>query len=114
MCFHNEMEEVNPLKSDPELQLLLRKLDQVKKYRSFQRWKSSFLSRLEEHLYEEGIEPAEKACHDTEDLMKKMVKKATKVLDCIHKGDLGEDKKTVRASLALNEMCKTLQEARVS
>eukprot|EP00934_Nitzschia_sp_Nitz4_P000475 Nitzschia sp. Nitz4//scaffold71_size96697//4727//10756//NITZ4_004685-RA/size96697-processed-gene-0.125-mRNA-1//-1//CDS//3329557217//475//frame0 len=106
------MDDVNPIKSDPELQMLIRKLDRVNKYKTFQRWKDKFLAKLEDYLYEKGMQPAEKACDALEDRLKKLVMKTTKLLDYIHKGDLGEDKKTVKASLALNEMCNSLESAR--
>ena len=100
--------DVNPLKSDPDLQILLKKLDSIKKYKKFQGWKAKFLDRLEQFLYEEGMTPAQKACNDFEALLKKFVKIAAKVKDHIDKGQLSNTKKTVKAALALNEMCNSL------
>lgn len=100
--------DVNPLKSDFELQTLLKKLDKVKKYKTFQRWKAKFLDRLEQFLYEKGMDPAEKACNQFAVLLTKFVKTAGGVADFIEKGDLGNGTKTVKASLALNEMCNSL------
>jgi len=100
--------DVNPLKSDPDLQGLLKRLDKVKKYKTFQRWKNKFLDRLELFLYEAGMKPAEKSCNDFSDLLKRFVKSANKVQDFIEKGELSDTKKTVKASLALNEMCNSL------
>lgn len=105
-------EEANPIKSDPQLQVLVKKLDKVKKYKTFQRWKSNFLDRFDEFLYDKGMEPAEKSCTDLDANLRKLVAKTTKVLDFIHKGDLGEDKKSVKGSLALNEMCTSLENVR--
>jgi ubiquitin C len=102
---------VNPLKSDPELQMLLKKVDKIKKYKSFQRWKTRFLERLEQFLYEEGMVPAENSCNDFANLLKKFVKSTDKVQAFIEKGDLGDDKKTVKAALSLNEMCNSLTTA---
>jgi hypothetical protein len=98
----------NPLKSDEELQNLLKKLDSVKKYKTFQGWKTKFLDRLEQFLYEEGMAPAEKACNAFTLLLSNCVKSATKVENHIEKGELGEEKKTVKAALSLNEMCNSL------
>ena len=49
----------NPLKTDAELQVLLKQLDGIKKYKKFQGWKAKFLDRLETFLYEEGMVPAQ-------------------------------------------------------
>ena len=106
------IDEANPIKSDAQLKVLVKKLDNVKKYNTFQRWKSSFLNRFDEFLYEKGIEPAEKDCNTLDGNLKRLVGETTKVLDFIHKGDLGEEKKTVRAALALNEMCNSLEKVR--
>jgi hypothetical protein len=106
------VDEANPIKTDPQLQVLVKKLDKVKKYNTFQRWKSSFLTRFDEFLYEKGTEPAEKASSELDVNLKRLVGETTKVLDFIHKGDLGEDKKTVKAALALNEMCTSLEKVR--
>jgi len=98
----------NPLKTDAELTALLKRLDAVKKYKTFQRWKTKFLDRLEQFLYEAGMKPAEIKANEFDALLKKFVKSASKVQDFIEKGDLGENKKTVRAALSLSEMCKSL------
>jgi len=100
--------DVNPLKTDAELTSLLKRLDKVKKYKTFQRWKGKFLDRLESFLYEKGMKPADKAANEFDNLLKKFVKSANKVQDFIEKGNLGESKKSVKASLALNEMCNSL------
>jgi len=100
--------DVNPLKSDPDLVMLLKKLDSVKKYKSFQRWKTKFLDRLETFLYEEGMKPADKACTEFEAMLKKFVKGANKVQLHIEKGEISDSRKTVKATLALNEMCTSL------
>jgi Ubiquitin family/Ubiquitin-like domain len=105
-------DEANPIKSDAQLKMMVKKLDRVKKYKSFQRWKTSFLDRLDQFLYDAGIEPAEKACSDFDDSLKRLVAETTKVLDFIHKGDLTDEKKTVKATLSLNEMCNDLENVR--
>lgn len=100
--------DVNPLKSDPELQIMLKQLDSIRKYKKFQGWKKKFLDRLESFLYEEGMTPAQKACNDFDDVLKKFVKMATKVQGFIEAGDLSNEKKSVKAALALNESCNLL------
>ena len=100
--------DVNPLKTDAELSMMLKKLDKVGKYKTFQKWKTKFLERLEQYLYESGIEPAHKAGTEFDRQLNKFVKTADKVSDHMVKGELGSERKTVKASLALNEMCKEL------
>ena len=100
--------DTNPIKSDAELSALVRRLDKVKKYKTFQRWKGGFLERLESFLYEAGMQPAEKNGNDFDTQLTKFIKQATKVQDHIAKGELSDTKKTVKASLALSEMCNKL------
>jgi hypothetical protein len=104
--------DVNPIKSDPELQMLLKNLEEVKDYKNFQKWKASFSSRLELALYEEeGMVPAEQSCTGFSKLLKRTMKRLEKVHGLMEKGDLGENKQTVKATLALNEMCNSLTSA---
>ena len=98
----------NPIKSDPELQIMLKKLDSVKKYKTFQGWKTKFLDRLEQFLYEAGMKPADTASNDFSATLEKFTKKEAKVVNHMEKGELSDTKKTVKASLALNEMCNSL------
>ena len=100
----------NPLKADAELAMMLKKLKKVGKYKTFQRWNAKFLARLDQYLYEAGIQPADKAGRDFDGVLNKFVKMANKVTDHVEKGELGSEKKTVKASLALSEMCKHLNE----
>ena len=102
------VERANPLKSDPELCGLLRRLDKVKKYKTFNRWKSKFVGRLGALIYEKGMDPAEKACNEFSKVVKMTVKCADKVVGFIDKGELSSEKKTVKASLALSELTKDL------
>jgi hypothetical protein len=104
--------EANPIKSDAELLLLKGKVDKIQKYKTFQRWKGKFLTRFDTFLYDKGMDPAEKSATDLDKNLTKLVNQTEKVLDYIHKGDLGADKKTVKASLALNEMCNQLEQIR--
>jgi len=98
----------NPIKSDPELVGLLKRLDKVNKYKTFDRWKSNFVSRLSTLVYENGIDPAEKICHAFAFVLKATIKCATKVTNHIEKGELSNEKKTVKASLALSELGNNL------
>jgi Ubiquitin family len=104
----NMKTENNPLKSDPELCGLLKRLDKIKKYKTFNRWKTKFLGRLESLVYEKGIDPAEKTCDAFSKALKTTVSCATKVTNHIEKGELSSDKKTVKAALALSEMTNNL------
>jgi hypothetical protein len=94
----------NPIKSDAELSGLLKRLDKVKKYKTFDRWKTKFLGRLDTLVYEKGIAPAQKTCDDFSKVLKTTVKCATKVTGHVEKGELSTEKKTVKASLALSEL----------
>ena len=104
--------EANPIKSDGELLLLKGKVNKIQKYKTFQRWKGKFLTRFETFLYEKGMDPAEKSASAFDGNLTKLQKQTEKVLDFIHKGDLCSDKKSVKASLALNEMCNQLEQSR--
>lgn len=109
---NSHAKEANPIKNDDELQLLVGKVDKIQKYKTFQRWKGKFLSRFETFLYSKGMDPAEEAANELDYHLNKLVQKTQNVLDHIHQGNLGADKKTVKASLALNEACNRLEEMR--
>ena len=100
--------DVNPLKSDPELQVLLKRLDGIKKYKKFQGWKAKFLARLEQFLYQSGMTPAQAASNAFDTQLNNLVKRANKVQDHIEKGELSDQRKTVKAALNLSEMCNSL------
>lgn len=102
----------NPIKSDGELQVLMQKLDSIKKYKSFHRWKDNFLSRFEQFLYQKGIKPAEESARRLQDSLERLVTKTQRVLDYINQGQLSDTKKSVKASLALQEMCNDLEKIR--
>ncbi|KAG7340862.1 ubiquitin family protein [Nitzschia inconspicua] len=105
--------ENNPIKTDAELNILVNsKLQSIEKYKTFQRWKGKFLERFETFLYQKGMDPAQKEADALQETLLKLTKQTAKVLDYIDKNELSQDKKTVKASLALNEMCNTLEEAR--
>mmetsp|Transcript_32125 Transcript_32125/g.75536 ORF Transcript_32125/g.75536 Transcript_32125/m.75536 type:complete len:679 (-) Transcript_32125:2597-4633(-) len=106
----------NPITNDLQLNILVHsKLDKITKYKPFQRWKSKFLGRFETYLTESGREPAREASENLQRHLEGCVKRADFLLDHIEKGDLSPTtgRKTVRASLALNEFCLNLNETRV-
>jgi hypothetical protein len=100
----------NPLKYDPELMGLIDKLDGINSYRTFRRWKASFMRRFKTFLSEKGIQPAEESYAMYSSNMERFEKKVNTVQAIIHKGDLSVDKTTVKGRNALNEMSKTMTE----
>jgi hypothetical protein len=98
----------NPLKVDPELKGLLDKLEFVKTYRAFQRWRGSFLGRFECFLEDENVEAANGAYKSFSCSMDGFVKLVSKVEGFVEKGDLTVDHYTVKARNCLAEMSKTM------
>eukprot|EP00536_Pseudo-nitzschia_multiseries_P000430 jgi/Psemu1/249511/estExt_Genewise1Plus.C_50236 len=106
----------NPITNDVQLNILVHdKLDKITKYKPFHRWKSKFLGRFETYLSESGRDPANEASLKLQRHLQGCLKRADILLNHIHKGDLSPitGKKTVRASLALNEFCQDLEDTRV-
>jgi hypothetical protein len=98
----------NPLKYDPELKGLIEKLDSVNSYRTFRRWKSSFLSRFESFIADKGIEPAEDSYNQFSSNMKTFEQDVIKVQKFCEKGDLSAERTTVKGRNSLNEMNKAV------
>ena len=98
----------NVLKSDAELSSLIRRLDTITKYKSFQKWKTNFLTRLDQFLYDAGKDPAKRASQKFDLSLTKNVKQLMKVQHFMDDGDLSSNKKSVKASLALQELCNKL------
>jgi hypothetical protein len=98
----------NPLKFDPELKALLDKIDFVKTYKAFTRWRGSFLNRFEAFLEQDGIEHADRAYRDFSKSMESFVKDVNKVNEFIDKGELAVDNYTVKARRCFAEMCKRM------
>jgi hypothetical protein len=96
----------NPLKYDPELKGLIEKLDSINSYRTFRRWKSSFLGRFESFLTEKGIEPAENSYKQFSSNMKTFEQDVIKVQKFVDKGEISVDRTTVKGRNSLNEMNK--------
>ena len=100
--------ETNPLKSDPELVGLLKRLDKIGKYKTFNRWKDKFLTRFDSLVFEGGMGPATANCDEFSATLKKTVKFADKVAGHNERGELSPQKKSVKASLALSELANHL------
>jgi hypothetical protein len=98
----------NPLKFDPELKALLDKIDFVKTYKAFTRWRGSFLNRFEAFLEEDGIQHADRAYRDFSKSMEAFVKDVSKVNEFIDRGELAVDNYTVKARRGFAEMCKRM------
>jgi hypothetical protein len=96
----------NPLKSDPQLVALLKKLDTIVKYKYFHRWKKSFLNRLLPHIQsseKKGMQVADKASERFDAILAKTANQAHKVVG------FGK-KSSVKATLALQELGSFLQQ----
>jgi hypothetical protein len=107
----NATTAVNPLKTDADLLSLLKRLDGIHKFKTFQRWKARFLDRLESFLYEAGMGPADESCQAFSTLLQKQIRRGQAVQAHVAHGELNAEKKTVKAALALNEMCTLLTNA---
>ena len=99
----------NPLKSDPELVRLLKKLDTITKYKSFHRWKKSFLDRLLPHIVTDqkqkcSLQVADEASEKFDTILAKTARQANEVLDKESRGG------AVQATLALRELGNLLQQ----
>jgi len=100
----------NPLKSDPQLRALLKRLDTIHKYKTFHRWKAKFLDRLLPQLvYEKGMTPAKERCDLFSVVLERAAKQAHRVAHHLEQGKLNSaDKVTVKARLALQELANQL------
>lgn len=98
----------NPLKYDPELILLLEKLDSVQSYRQFRRWKASFLRRFREFLEGDGAAPAQASYESYSKNMEGLERKLNQVRKIVDDGNLTVHKTTVKGRNALNEMVNTM------
>ena len=98
----------NPFRSDPELVGHLDRLGRIKTYKRFQGWKRSFLQSLDAFFARPGIGPAQKASDSFLQTMKDMKKHVDRCNTMIEKGDLTNDKVTVKGRNSLNELVKHL------
>mmetsp|Transcript_6694 Transcript_6694/g.16337 ORF Transcript_6694/g.16337 Transcript_6694/m.16337 type:complete len:706 (+) Transcript_6694:121-2238(+) len=102
----------NPITNDVKLNILVHeKLQTIKKYKQFQRWKCKFLDRFETYLSQSGMEPARDASRELQVHLETCLKRASVVLDRIDAGDLSpiSQKRTVKAARALKEFEMSLE-----
>lgn len=96
----------NPLKSDPELVSLLKRLHSITKYKYFQRWKKSFLDRLLPQILENdksAMQVADEASEAFDQVLAKTARQAHKVVHF-------DSFTSVKATLALRELGSLLQQ----
>lgn len=98
----------NIFKSDEELVRMLDKVERIKTYKRFQGWKKSFLNRLESFFIRRGIQPAQESMESFIKTMEDMKKHVDKCNLMIDKGDLTNEKVTVKGRNSLNELVKHL------
>jgi hypothetical protein len=98
----------NPVRYDPALLALKQKLAHIRKHKSFHKWRTTFLERLDDFLAQEGMAPASAACTSFGALLNKQLRMAAKVSNHVDKGELSVERKTVKSTLALQEMCGVL------
>jgi hypothetical protein len=101
-------QEGNPLKDDPTLRKQLMQLDRIKSNRKFEPWKNAFLKRFEEFLERDGVNKAEEAYSDFSKRMGRTVALVNKCEEMNQKGDLTNERATVKGRHALNEMVNDL------
>jgi hypothetical protein len=93
---------------DPALKEMLDKLDFVKSGRSFKRWKSSFLAKYESFLEQANIDKALVAYKAFSGSMVAFAKQNSVLNKYVDKGELSEEKYTVKGRNSLNEMSKLM------
>jgi len=98
----------NPLKEDPELKQLLKELDSVTSSRSFEKWRTSFLSRFVDFLDKKGTVAAETAYWGFADTMSALVNVINKLDDLIDKGMITPERCSVKARKSLQEFSRLL------
>lgn len=106
----------NPITKDLQLNILVHdKLDKIKKYTPFHRWKSKFLTRFDTFLTEGGKKPAREASGRIQNHLQNCLNRADVLIELIERGDLSPitGRKTVRAFSALKEFCQDLDGTRV-
>jgi len=101
-------QEGNPLKDDATLRTHLIQLDRVQSTRKFIPWKQSFLKRFESFLDQSGVEKAVEAYEQFGKDMDRTISLVKKCEELNQKGDLTNDRATVKGRRALNEMVNDL------
>lgn len=106
----------NPITNDVRLNILVHdKLENITKYKQFKRWKIKFMDRFDTYLTQSGMEPADAASRNLRVHLEQCAMRAGKVLERIDAGDLSPvtQKRTAKASLALKELCVSIEECRI-
>jgi hypothetical protein len=98
----------NIFMADDDLVRMLDKVNRIKTYKRFQGWKNSFLNRLESFFTRRGIQPAQESNDKFKETMKDMKNHVDKCNMMIDKGDLTNEKVTVKGRNSLNELVKHL------
>lgn len=101
-------QEGNPLKDDATLRTQLIQLDRVQSKRKFIPWKKSFLKRFESFLDQSGVEKAVEAYEQFGKDMDRTISMVKKCEELNQKGDLTNERATVKGRRALNEMVNDL------
>lgn len=101
-------QEGNPLKDDTTLRNQMIQLDRIKSRRKWQPWKKSFMKRFESFLDQSGVEKAQEAYEQFSRDMDRTVSLVQKCEEMNKKGDLTNERATVKGRQALNEMVNDL------
>jgi hypothetical protein len=96
------------MKIDAELKEMLDKLEFVQSGRAFKRWRASFMTKYESFLEQDNIDKAQLAYEKFGGSMTKFVKQVATVEKYETKGELSEEKYTVKGRMALSEMMKLM------
>ena len=94
----------NPLQDDPELRRLLQELETISTRSSFQRWRASFLSKLDEYVSVEHRAPAEASYQTFSQSLGKLSALVKKLYLLIQQGQLNKDHTSVRARMCLSDL----------
>jgi len=116
MSSHTNSGSNNPITNDVKLNILVHdKLKNITKYHQFQRWKCKFLDQFDTYLTQSGMEPANASSLKLQAHLEACSRRAYVVLERIAAGDLSPktQRQTVRASMALKELCVSIEECRV-
>lgn len=101
-------QEGNPLKDDATLRNQLIQLDRIHSRKKFDPWKKAFLKRFESFLDQSGVQKAQEAYEQLSRDMNRTVSLVKKCEEMNKKGDLTNERATVKGRHALNEMVNDL------
>jgi hypothetical protein len=96
----------NPLKEDPVLRKILKKIDTIRDAHAFDHWRDSFLTRFIEYLDQNGADAAEASYWDLSDhtMSGGLVKSMNKLSGYIEHGAITQDKCSVKARQCIQEL----------